>query len=1175
MGDFVHLHLHSEYSLLDGACRISEIPEAAKAQGHSAVAITDHGNMYGAVRFYKACRAAGIKPIIGSEMYVAGTSIADRTKSAENGIYHLILLAKDLTGWKNLIYLSSASFTDGFYIKPRIDYELLKDHAEGLVCLSACVSGYIPRCILNGDSERAREYALKLDSLFGRGNFYLEIQDHGLREESIVRNGILEISRETGIPMVCTNDVHYLRKADADYQDTLMCIQTGKQKDELNRMRFDSDEYYYKSTAEMEQLFSEYGDAAANTARIAAMCDLELEFGSTKLPRYSPDDGSTPEEFLRKLVRRGLGRKIAESKITFDGEHDETVYNERIDYEFSVISQMGYVEYYLVVWDFVNYARSSGIPVGPGRGSGAGSLIAYLIGITDVDPIRFDLLFERFLNPERVSMPDFDIDFCYNRRDEVIEYVRVKYGADRTSQIITFGTLAAKAAIRAVGRTMGMPYSDVDRVAKLVPGDLGITLKEAIERVPELKALQNDKQTGRLIATSLAIEGLPRNASVHAAGVVITEKPLCEYVPVAVNNGITVTQFDMDTIAELGLLKFDFLALRYLTVINEAERLIREKEPGFDVTRADMKDRLTYETISRGDTNGVFQLESRGMRQMLTQLKPESIEDVIAAIALFRPGPMDSIPRYIEARHGISKPEYSIPALRTILESTYGCIVYQEQVMQIFREVSGYSFGHADVVRRAISKKKKEVIDGERRTFIDGAVAKGTPEKEAEDLFESIVSFANYAFNKSHAAAYAVLSFRTAYLKSHYPLEYMSAYLTSVLTDNSKLAEYIADLKSRGITVLPPDINRSYPGFRPDGDAVRFALGAIKGIGSGLCERIVEDRERNGEFSGIEDFAARISGTGMSVMQFEEMVKAGVFDSLGVYRSRLMAASKQLMDKKVFGKRDDSQISLFDSVAAEDMPQKSSVEFPDIPEFDLNRKLQLEKEAAGVSLSGHILDEYANFFRSPDVLPLATLSLSAPDEEEDADDRLMKLADTRVRAGGVVAMRNDKATKKGDMMSFIALEDMSGTAEVICFPRILEKYGALLTEGRAVEIRGRISVKEDEAGKIIAESVTELGKDGETVPDPPRQDPGEHMTERPREDGAKLRKAYLRVPGKDSPGYRRASAFLDIFTGKDLAVFFYYADTGEYVPYGNGMKDTEFARCELREILGPDNVVIK
>ena len=541
MGDFVHLHLHSEYSLLDGACRIAEIPLCAREQGHSAVAITDHGNMYGVVKFYKACKAEGIKPIIGSEMYVAGTSMKDKNKTAENGIYHLILLAKNETGWKNLIYLSSASFTDGFYIKPRIDFEILKSHAEGLICLSACVSGYIPRCILNSEKDKAEEYALRMDELFGRGNFYLEIQDHGLREEAVVREGLADISRKTGIPMVCTNDVHYLRKSDADYQDTLMCIQTGKLKDELNRMRFDSDEYYYKSTREMEELFSGYGDAVANTAKIAGMCDLEIEFGSTKLPRYTPDDGSSPEEFLRKLVRRGLGKKIAESKITFDAEHDETVYNDRIDYEFSVITRMGYVEYYLVVWDFVNYARSSGIPVGPGRGSGAGSLIAYLIGITDVDPIRFGLLFERFLNPERVSMPDFDIDFCYNRRDEVISYVKVKYGRDRTSQIITFGTLAAKAAIRAVGRTMGMPYAEVDRVAKLVPRDLGITLRAALEAVPELKALRTDRQMDRLISTSLAVEGLPRSASVHAAGVVITEKPLCEYVPVAVNNGITKT----------------------------------------------------------------------------------------------------------------------------------------------------------------------------------------------------------------------------------------------------------------------------------------------------------------------------------------------------------------------------------------------------------------------------------------------------------------------------------------------------------------------------------------------------------------------------------------------------------------------------------------------------------
>ncbi|MBQ4354198.1 MAG: DNA polymerase III subunit alpha, partial [Clostridia bacterium] len=986
MGDFVHLHLHSEYSLLDGACRISDIPKAAKAAGHNAVAITDHGVMYGVVAFYKACIAEGIKPIIGCEVYVAKRSMSDRDKDFDAGSSHLVLLVKNEKGWENLIYLVSKGYTEGFYSKPRIDNELLEKHTEGLVCLSACLAGYIPRCIVAGEYEKAEEYALRLEKAFGHGNFYLEIQDHGLRDDDVVCAGIKSISEKTGIPMAATNDVHYLKKADSETQAVLMCIQTNNVITDGKPIGFETDEFYFKNTVEMERLFREYPDACANTQKIADMCSFDFSFGQTKLPRYKPENGMKPDAYLRSLALDGLEKKVLNGHISFSDKYPRSLYESRIDYELSVIENMGYSEYYLIVWDFVHHAKKTGIPVGPGRGSGAGSIIAYLIGITDIDSIRFDLLFERFLNPERVSMPDFDIDFCYDRRDEAIAYVREKYGDDHTAQIVTFGTLAARAAVRDVGRALGMPYNDVDAVAKQIPQILGMTLEKAMENKSLKDLYDDDEQVRKLLDTAAALEGMPRHASTHAAGVVITENPVTTYVPVAVNNGVTVTQFDMDTIAELGLLKFDFLALRYLTIIDNAEQQIREDNPSFDLTIVDMADPATYDTICAGRCDGVFQLESSGMRQMLTQLRPRCLDDIIAAIALYRPGPMDSIPKYIEARHDPSKIHYCTPKLAPILDVTYGCIVYQEQVMQIFREIAGYSFGHADVVRRAISKKKQGVLDGERQAFIDGAVAQGIDETEAVKLFEDIVSFANYAFNKSHAAAYAVLSFRTAYLKTHYPREYESALLTSVLSSSEKLAEYIADCGKQGIRILPPDINRSRGSFHVEGDAIRFGLTALKSVGSAFIERIIAERNRDGDFADIHDFMHRTASVDMNKRQLETLIKSGALDSLGTPRSQLLASYELMLEKRSAGARslEDGQIGLFDFGTKVEAPKPTRFEFPALPEFTNREKLALEKESCGLYLSGHVLDDYKQHLEKISPVKIAELH-AAFRNEEDAD----------------------------------------------------------------------------------------------------------------------------------------------------------------------------------------------
>ena len=1198
MGDFVHLHLHSEYSLLDGACRISDIPKAAKEAGHSAVAITDHGVMYGVVEFYKACKKEGIKPIIGCEVYVAHRSMYDKDRSLDSGYDHLVLLVKNKTGYDNLIKMVSKSFTDGFYSKPRIDTELLEKHTEGLICLSACLAGYIPKHITSGEYEKALEYAERLDRAFGRGNFYLEVQNHGLADDKVVCEGIRRIHEATGIPMAATNDAHYIKRSDAETQAVLLCIQTNNVITDGRPIGFETDEFYYKSTEEMEALFADYEDACANTQKIADMCDFDFEFGKTKLPRYKPENGMKPDDYLRSLALEGLERRISTGHLKFDEEYPRETYEKRIEYELSVISKMGYSEYYLIVWDFVHHSKSVGIPVGPGRGSGAGSLVAYLIGITDIDSIRFDLLFERFLNPERVSMPDFDIDFCYDRRDEAIAYVREKYGDDHTSQIITFGTLAARAAVRDVGRALGMSYSDVDAVAKQIPQELGITIDKALDRKELREMYDGSADVRKLIDTARALEGMPRHASTHAAGVVITEDPVTSYVPIAVNNGVAVTQFDMDTIAELGILKFDFLALRYLTIINNAEVQIRERIPGFDLTKVDLADAATYDMISSGKSDGVFQLESSGMKQMLMQLKPRSLNDIIAAIALYRPGPMDSIPKYIEARNDPSKITYCTPKLAPILNVTYGCIVYQEQVMQIFREIAGYSFGHADVVRRAISKKKAGVLESERQAFIDGAKERGTDEKDATDLFEDIVSFANYAFNKSHAAAYAVLSFRTAYLKAHYPREYESALLTSVQSYTDKLIEYIADCSKQGIKTLPPDINRSRGSFRVDGDGIRFGLTAIKGIGGGLIDKIVAERTRNGEYKDIDDFVERVSSTEINKRQLETLIKSGALDSLGTPRRQLLAMYDTMLDRRSNqSDANEAQIGMFDSpLAKTEAPKPDKITFPNLPEFTMREKLALEKESCGMYFSGHVLDDYSIHVRriAPD--KIADIRASFRDDDDGEEEPVGIVTDKpeyvdreRVRIVGSVTKRVMKNTKNGDRMAFVTLEDREASLEVLVFPKIFEKYGYLLNTDAVIAVAGTLSVREDEDVKVLADAVAPLidDADADTIPEDlglDVQQSGYRTTRKsalnapkPAEkqpDNAPIRKIFLRVPSTESAEYKRARAVCAIFDGAVPAMF-YSVDTGEYLAESSLINPTPFVIRELTELLGGENVVVR
>jgi DNA polymerase-3 subunit alpha len=1169
VSDFVHLHLHSEYSLLDGACRISEIPKRAKECGHDAVALTDHGVMYGAVAFYKACRAEGIKPIIGCEVYVAPRSRFDKG-NADAHPYHLVLLCENETGYRNLIKLVSRAFTEGFYAKPRVDMELLKEHAEGLIALSGCLAGRVQRLLVRGDYAEACRSAKELSFIFGKNNFYLEMQNHGVPEQKQILPLLHQLSKECDIPMVATNDCHYLRRTDAETQAVLLCIQTNNQLADGRPIGFETDEFYYKTTDEMRMLFGSYEGALENTVRIAERCQFEFDFDSTYLPKFPCPAGVSASVHLSRLATSGFAKRLDEGLLDLS-KYSEADYRARMEYELSVIDRMGYSDYFLIVQDYVNYAKSRGIPVGPGRGSGAGSIVAFFLGITDVDSLRFDLLFERFLNPERVSMPDIDVDFCYNRREEVIRYVTERYGADHVSQIVTFNTLAAKAAIRDVGRALGMSYGDVDTVAKAIPRELGITIKDAL-RLPDLKALYTRPEVKRLVDLAIALEGMPRNISIHAAGIVITEDQLSHYVPLSGSNGVVVTQYDMDTIAELGLLKFDLLGLRYLTIINDAVTQIRESEPSFDIDRISFDDAATYKLIARGMTSGLFQLESGGMRQMLMNLSPSCFDDIVAAIALYRPGPMDSIPKFIENRKNPDKIQYHTKLIEPILRSTYGCIVYQEQVMQIFRLLAGYSFGHADVVRRAMSKKKAGVIEAEKDAFLAGCAQNGVEREAAETIFDDMADFAHYAFNKSHAAAYAVISYRTAYLKAHYPKAYFAALLTSELGNIPKIAEYIAELGKRGIRVLPPDINESDVVFHVSGEHIRFGLLALKNVGKSFLEAVVKERAAGGPYRSFDDFLDRLSAADLNKRQIEALIKAGAFDALGIYRSRLMAVYEPMIDRLQSKNRSNltGQLDMFSMPGTE----RPEIEYPELREFGLNELLAQEKEAAGMYFSGHMLDGFSKALSDPAITQIKELCATDEDGCYLAADR------STVTIAGIITALKGKTTKNDERMAFFTLEDREGEIECLAFPKIFARFSHDLRVDAVLCIKGTLSIKEDERPTVLVSSVTPLQDDHA----PPRvmtetevrrstaqasvqQSPAPIPVQQPR-------MLYLRVPSMQDLKFKKALNILEIFDGP-LPVSIFDASTSSYQRLDIGFDLTAFTFNELVLILGKDNVVLK
>ena len=1075
---FTHLHLHTEYSLLDGACRIPKLVERIKALGMTSCAITDHGVMYGCIDFYSAMKDAGIKPIIGCEVYVCRDRL---DKSAANREYsHLILLCENNTGYQNLMKLVSEGFLTGYYYRPRIDYNLIRQHSEGLICLSACLSGDLPKLLLQGRYDDAEAYVREMQDIFGEKSFYVEIMDHGIREEKIVMPRLISLAREMNVPLVATNDCHYLEEKDADAQEVLLCIQTGKTLDDANRMRMDTRQLYVKSEDEMRTLFAACPDAVDRTQEIADRCNVEFEFGVTRLPHYPVPEGETALSMLTRLTHEGLRERYPDAK-----EDDEPW--QRLNYELNVISSMGYVDYFLIVWDFIRYAKSQGIMVGPGRGSGAGSIVAYSLGITMLDPLKYQLLFERFLNPERVTMPDIDVDFCYERRQEVIDYVARKYGADHVSQIITFGTLQAKGCIRDVGRVLGMSYQDTDAVAKAIPFDLGMTLEKALTLSPLLKTMYDEQpEVHRLIDTAMTLEGMPRHASTHAAGVLITGKPVMEYVPLQRNDEVITTQYPMGTIERLGLLKMDFLGLRTLTVIRDTLDMLREQ--GIDMKPEDIPrdDPAVYEMISAGDTDGVFQLEGGGMRTFLTNMKPTCFEDIIAAISLYRPGPMESIPRYIQGKQNPSSIHYETEKLRPILDVTYGCMVYQEQVMQIVRDLAGYSYGRSDLVRRAMAKKKHKVMAQEREYFIHGklnddgtidvpgCVRNGVPEEVASHLYDEMTAFASYAFNKSHAAAYAVVCIETAWLKRYHPVPFMAAILNSVYGNPAKIAAYIQYCRSRGIAILPPDVNRSQWKFTvakaPDGQlGILFGLGAVKTVGQGAVDAIIRER-KNGAYRDIFDFCRRIDTGECNKRVVESLIKAGAFDGMGGNRPQLLAVFESAMDANSSLRKQtvDGQISLFDMAFGGAPLVQENHTLPNLPDYPLRQRLALEKEIAGVYITGHPLDDYRDVLGK---LPFSTADLDGLEERE---DRGLSLDGQIVDMGGILTEVKGKATKKGAYMGFITLEDLTGQIECLVFPKVYERYQGMMAVDDLVVLHGRLSIREEEAPKLLVEKLIPL-----------------------------------------------------------------------------------------------------
>lgn len=1141
---FVHLHTHTAYSLLDGEGTIPKLIERAKELGQTAMAITDHGNMYGVIDFYECAKQNGIKPIIGCEVYVAARSRFDKVHELDSQSCHLILLAENDVGYHNLMKLVSAGFIEGFYYRPRIDMDILREHNEGIIALSACMSGVLSRQLLSGNYDEAKRRAQEFLDIFGRDRYFIEIQDHGIFEQKKLNRDLISIARELNIDIVATNDIHYTLKRDAEYQDVLMCIQMGKTVDDDDRMKMDCDQLYLKSEEEMTELFSYIPEALENTQKIADRCNVEIEFGKFHLPKFEIPNGLTAYEYLKQLVDRGMRERYPNA--------DESVVS-RMQYELDTISQMGYVDYFLIVWDFIHYAKSHGIPVGPGRGSAAGSVVAYCLHITDVDPIKYSLIFERFLNPERVSMPDIDIDFCYVRRGEVIDYVNRKYGSDNVAQIVTFGTMAARLAIRDVGRALNIPYGRVDEVAKQVPNELKMTIKKALTVNYKLKELYDSSaEIKKLIDTAIELEGLPRHTSTHAAGVVITSGGIGNFVPLQKNDDVITTQFTMTTIERLGLLKMDFLGLRTLTVIQDAVMHIKQAH-GADVNieNLDMDDAAVYEMISRGETDGVFQLESGGMKQFMKELKPTSIEDIIAGISLYRPGPMDSIPMYVANKNNPSMVKYKHPMLEHILNMTYGCIVYQEQVMQIVRELGGYSLGRADLVRRAMSKKKADVMQKERQNFIygtdeggvhvDGAVARGIDEKTAASIFDEMMDFASYAFNKSHAAAYAVVAYRTAWLKCHYPVEFFAALLTSFIDNASKISKYIEVVKRLGIEMLPPSINKSGKDFSVDNGCLRFGLAAVKNVGGAVVDEIAAERETGGDFIGLTDFCKRMVSRKMNKRVVESLIKCGAFDEFGLKRAQLFRAYERVMDDAQYAAKNTmpGQLDMFSMMSGE--AERNADNFEDCREFPETELLAMEKESIGMYVSGHPLDSKAAAVRAA-----STASISDIIENEDKRFNI----GSQATVSGIITKVRNQLTKKGDMMRYVEFEDLTASMEVIIFPGQLRRFADIAVEGSIVTISGNLDISDDAPPKLRLEDMRMLD-----------------------ETARKRARLYLRLDSTDTVVLNEVKRILKAESG-DVSVVIKYSDNGQVVaaPKSMMVKRNDERTEILKKLLGDENV---
>ena len=1145
---FTHLHVHSEYSLLDGACRISDLVSRASALGQAALAITDHGVMYGVVDFYKAAKKAGVKPIIGCEVYVAARSRFDKVHGADNESSHLVLLCENEIGYQNLLKLVSLAFTEGFYSRPRVDHALLQQYHEGLIALSACLAGEIPRAIVAGDFAKAEQLAMKYAGIFGKDNFFLELQDHHLPDQKTVNDGLKRLSQSTGIGLVATNDVHYVERKDAQMQRLLMCIQTGTTLLDPTPMAFETEEFYLKSEEEMRALFPDTPEAMDNTEKIAQRCNFDFTFGELKLPAFDAPGGDS-NAYLEKLCWEGLYKRYKEPTQQA---------KDRLTYELSVIRQMGYADYYLIVADYVRFAKENDIPVGPGRGSGAGSLCAYCVGITAIDPMQYNLLFERFLNPERVSMPDFDVDFCTEKRGQVIEYVISKYGADRVAQIITFGTMAAKAAVRDVARAMAVPYHVADRIAKLIPNGLNVTLESALEQSEKFrKTVEEDEQAARIVEMAKRVEGMPRNASTHAAGVVIAPKPVSEYVPLCLNKDATATQYPMNNLEELGVIKMDFLGLRNLTVIADAEKMIRVHTPDFCIENIPLDETRVYTMLSAGQSDGVFQMESGGLKRVLMNLKPTAFEDLIAVISLYRPGPMESIPKYIYNRHHPREIRYAHPSLKPILEVTFGCVVYQEQVMEIFRALAGYSFGRADVVRRAMAKKKHDVMEKERDIFVngltdatgvvvEGCVRRGIPAAVANKIFDEMSAFASYAFNKSHAAAYALVAYQTAYLKALYPKEYMAALLSSVLGSDKEIA-YIRETERMGIRVLPPFVNASVAEFSVTGEDIRFGLLAMKNIGRGFVTELVGERQKHGPFSSFYDFCERmVAYREFNRPALDSLIRCGALDGLGANRRQMLQIAQVLVSQLEEKQRNqvEGQMGLFETVQSEE----TTVPLPKLDELPLSELLNMEKEVAGLYLSGHPMTPYAAWYKEKSITKTSRILLAAEEGDATLTDGMT------VQLAGLIGSLREQTTKSGAQMGYARLEDLYGSLELVLFPKVLAGHSALLTPGNIVLVTGRIDMREDEPPKILCEKVV-------TLP------------QTPTNRSCAPKGVYLRLPGMQDERYQQTLQILCSSPGKE-DVFIRFSDTGKLVRLGERYRVTpsDTLLFSLKKLLGDDNV---